>query len=190
MFACSGQSWKSREGPSPGASERSSAMGPLELRSLVPMTRGGWMCVVLTPQFGVLGSGSLRRLTHIGKFPLFPWAPGSHNPQLALSTIDQSSAFHTSLLVHLCSLSGPAEKPRRMGSPSSHPVWNHHSLAQSCLTLSDPTGCSTPGLPVHHQLLELAQTHVHRVTDAIQPPHPLSAPSPAFNLSQHQGLFQ
>ena len=51
--------------------------------------------------------------------------------------------------------------------------------------------CSTPGFPVHHQLPELTQTHVHRVGDAIQPSHPLSAPSPpTFNLSQHQGLFQ
>ena len=54
----------------------------------------------------------------------------------------------------------------------------------------DPMDCSTPGFPVHHQLPELAQTHVHRVGDAIQPSHPLSSPSPAFNLSQHQGLFQ
>ena len=51
--------------------------------------------------------------------------------------------------------------------------------------------CSTPGFPVHHQLLEPAQTHVHRVGDAIQPSHPLSSPSPpTFNLSQHPGLFQ
>ena len=50
-------------------------------------------------------------------------------------------------------------------------------------------GCSTPGLPVHHQLPEFTQTHVHRVGDAIQSSHPLSSPSPAFNLSQHQGLF-
>ena len=50
--------------------------------------------------------------------------------------------------------------------------------------------CSPPGLPVHHQLLELAQTHVLRVGDAIQPSHPLLSPSPAFSLSQHQGLFQ
>ena len=65
------------------------------------------------------------------------------------------------------------------------------SVAQSCPTLWDPMDCSTPGFPVHHQLLELAQTHVHRATDAIQPSHPLSSPSlPAFNLSQHQGLFQ
>ena len=52
-------------------------------------------------------------------------------------------------------------------------------------------GYSTSGLPVHHQLPELAQTHIHRVGEAIQPPHPLSSPSPpAFNLAQHQGLFQ
>ena len=50
--------------------------------------------------------------------------------------------------------------------------------------------CSTPGLPVHHQLQELVQTHVHRVSDVIQPSHPLSSSSPAFNLSQHQGVFQ
>ena len=65
------------------------------------------------------------------------------------------------------------------------------SVAQSCPTLCDPMDCSTPGFPVHHHRLELAQTHVHRVSDAIQPSHPLSSPSPpAFDLSQHQGLFQ
>ena len=54
-----------------------------------------------------------------------------------------------------------------------------------------PMNCSTPGLPVHHQLPEFTQTHVHRVSDAIQPSHPLSSPSPpALNLSQHVGLFQ
>ena len=65
------------------------------------------------------------------------------------------------------------------------------SVAQSCLTLCDPMNCSTPGLPVHHQLLESTQTHVHWVGDAIQPFHPLSSPSPpALNLSQHQGFFK
>ena len=65
------------------------------------------------------------------------------------------------------------------------------SVAQSFLTLCNPMDCSTPGLPVHHQLLDLAQTHVHWVGDAIQPSCPLWSPSPpAFNLSQHQGLFQ
>ena len=58
------------------------------------------------------------------------------------------------------------------------------------LTLCDPMDCCTPGLPVHHQLPELAQTRVHRVSDAIQPSHPLLSPSPAFNFPQHQGLFQ
>ena len=64
------------------------------------------------------------------------------------------------------------------------------SVAQSCLTLCDPMNRSMPGLPVHHQLLELTQTHAHLVGDAIQPSYPLSSPSPAPNPSQHQGLFQ
>ena len=64
-------------------------------------------------------------------------------------------------------------------------------VAQSCLTLCDPMNSSTPGLPVHHQLPEFTQTHVHWVGDAIQPSHPLSSPSPsALNPSQHQSLFQ
>ena len=65
------------------------------------------------------------------------------------------------------------------------------SVTRSCPTLWDPMNRSTPGLPVHHQLPEFNQTHVHRVGDAIQPSHPLSSPSPpAPNPSQHQGLFQ
>ena len=65
------------------------------------------------------------------------------------------------------------------------------SVIQLCPTLCDPSGSSTLGLPVHHQLQELAQTHIHWVSDAIQPSHPLLSPSlPAFSLSQHQGLFQ
>ena len=65
------------------------------------------------------------------------------------------------------------------------------SVPQSCPTLCDPMDWSRPGFPVYHQLLELTQTHVHRVSDAIQPSHPLSTPSPpAFNLSQYQGLLQ
>jgi len=71
--------------------------------------------------------------------------------------------------------------------------WNiqFSSVAQLCPTLCNPMDCNTPGFPVRHQLPELTQTHVHRVGDAIQPSDPLSSPSPpAFNLSQHQGLFQ
>ena len=63
------------------------------------------------------------------------------------------------------------------------------SVSQTCLTLCNPTDCSTPGFLVHHQHPELAQIHIHWVGDAIQPSHPLSSPSPpTFNLSQHQGL--
>ena len=65
------------------------------------------------------------------------------------------------------------------------------SGSQSCLTLCDSMDCSTPGFPVHHQLLKFTQIHVRWVGDAIQPSHPLSSPSPpAFSLSQHQGLFK
>ena len=89
------------------------------------------------------------------------------------------------------------------GSPNPTPsltlTLNHNhnssiqfsSVAQSCPTLCGPMNLSTPGLPVHHQLPEITQTHVHRVSDAIQPSHPLSSPSPpAPNASQHQSLFQ
>ena len=71
------------------------------------------------------------------------------------------------------------------------PWLDSSSVAPSCPTLCNLVDHSTPGLSFHHQLPELAQTHVHRVGDAIQPSHPLSSPSPsAFSLSQHQGLFQ
>ena len=70
-------------------------------------------------------------------------------------------------------------------------IYLFSSVAQSCLTLCDPMNCSTPGLPVHHQPPEFTQTHVHQVSDAIQPSHPLSSSSPpAPNPSQHQNLFQ
>ena len=74
---------------------------------------------------------------------------------------------------------------------SSQFAFQFSSVAQSCPTLCNPMNHSTPGLPVHHQLPEFTQTHVHQVSDAIQPSHPLSSPSPpAPNPSQHQGLFQ
>ena len=83
------------------------------------------------------------------------------------------------------------------GDNANHAHFTHHwhstslsiqfsSVTQSCPTLCDPMDCSTPGLPVPHQLLEFTQTHVHRVDDTIQPSHTLLSPSPpAFNLSQH-----
>ena len=98
-------------------------------------------------------------------------------------------------------LKGEREKAARSKS-RWEADWNHtvehlfssvqfSSVAQSCPTLCDPMNRSTPGLPVHHQLPEFTQTHVHQVGDAIQPSNPLSSPSPpAPNPSQHQGLFQ
>ena len=84
---------------------------------------------------------------------------------------------------HVCSL--PLSP---VGSPDFAVQFS--SVAQSCLTLCDPMNRSTPGFPVHHQLPEFMQTHVHRVGGAIQPSHPLSSPSLAPNPSQHQSLFQ
>ena len=78
-------------------------------------------------------------------------------------------------------------KKENLSSSRIHSV-QFSSVAQSCLTLCEPKDYSMPGLPVHHQLPEFTQTHVHCVGDAIQPSHPLSSPSPpTFNLSQHQG---
>ena len=84
------------------------------------------------------------------------------------------------------------DSERRVGEPGGLELKEISEPALSSVlypTLCDPVDCSTPGLPVHHQPLELTQTHVHRISDAIQPSHPLSSPSPpAFNLSQHQGF--
>ena len=84
--------------------------------------------------------------------------------------------------------------PNLYPNPHDNKVFNSvqfSSVTQSCPTLCDPMNCSTLGLPVHHQLPEVTQTHTHRVGDAIQGWHPLSSPSPpAPNPSQHQSLFQ
>ena len=86
----------------------------------------------------------------------------------------------------------PGTFPLKPGTSSRHDCNSVQfgSVAQSCPALCDPMNRSTPGLPVHHQLPEFTWTHVHRVSDAIQPSHPLSSPSPAPNPSQHQSLFQ
>ena len=68
-------------------------------------------------------------------------------------------------------------------------ITNCCSVAQSCLILCDPMDCTTPGFPVLHHLPELAQTCVHYISDTIQPSRPVSSPSPALNLSHHQGVF-
>ena len=92
-----------------------------------------------------------------------------------------------SLLLNMLSRLGITFLPRTLLFFKWHQI---RSVAQSCLTLCDPMNCSMPGLPVHHQLPEFTQTHVHQVGDAIQPSHPVSSPSPpALNPSQHQSLF-
>ena len=87
---------------------------------------------------------------------------------------------------------GIIQNPQLLGSQVAPPVGQLSSVAQSCPTLCNPMDCNTPSFPVHHQLPELTQTHVHGVSDDIQPSHPLPSPSsPTFNLSQHQaGSFQ
>ena len=110
--------------------------------------------------------------------------PGAPLPQGQLSV----------KVVQLLGLRGPCQHKVCRYTNCLHPKSygpQFISVAQSCLTICDPMDSSMPGFPVYHQLLELTQLHVHRVNDAIQPSHPLSLPSPpAFNLFQHQGLFQ
>ena len=99
----------------------------------------------------------------------------------------------TQTRVHRVSDAIQPSHPLSSPSPPALNLSQHQfsSVAQSCPTLCDPMNCSTPGLPVHHQLPEFTQTRVHRVSDTIQPSHPLSSPSPpAPNPSQHQSLFQ
>jgi len=83
------------------------------------------------------------------------------------------------------------ERERRQDMEEKERENQFSSVSRSCPPLCDPMDCSPQGFPVHHQLLQLTQTHVHQVGDAIRPSHPLSSSSPpAFNLSQLQGLFQ
>ena len=80
-------------------------------------------------------------------------------------------------------------QPIQYSGSQEHGQVQFSSLTQSRPTLSDPMDCGTPGFPVYHQLSRFTQTHVHRVSDAIQPSHPLSSSSPTFNLSQNEDLF-
>ena len=109
------------------------------------------------------------------------------------ASILQLSPFFMVQLSHLCVTTGktiPLTRRTFVGKLMSTCIISS-SVTQLCPTLCDPVDCSMPGLPVHHQLLEFTQTHVHWVSDAIQLSHLLSSPPPlAFNLSQHQGLFK
>ena len=137
----------------------------------------------LAPWLSVMGSWPLDR--HLPS--LSPHVAGLWNKALS---------FTTSLPLY-CLLSIEQEdchfrlQPERLGIKIWTSVQSVSSIAQSCPNLCDPMNGRTPGLPIHHQLPESTQTHVHWVSDAIQPSDPLSSPSsPALNLSQHQGLFQ
>jgi len=144
------------------------------------------------------GKESVCKAENIGSIPGWGRSPGGgHGNQLQCSFLENSwteevgspwgckksdltkqlthpSVFHTEVT---------------MENDGCHINHTFSSVAQLCLTLCNPMNHSMPGLPVHHQLPEFTQTHVHWISDAIQPSHPLSSPSPAFNLSQHQGLF-
>ena len=109
-----------------------------------------------------------------------------------VSNVLEPNLMAASLAVtHSILMVAPAELYKGANDSLNSVFLRFSSVPQSCLTLCDSMDCSTPGLPVHCQLPEFTQTHVHWVSDAIQPSHPLLSPSPlALNLSQHQGLFK
>ena len=111
------------------------------------------------------------------------------SPQISIANIIiEQLHYHQYVEIHRIILWLPRIQN---SSHSLYPSAQFSSVTQSCPTLCDPMNCSRPGFPVHHQLQEFTQTHVHRVGDAIQPSHPLSFPSPpAPNPSQHQSIFQ
>ena len=110
------------------------------------------------------------------------------DPRRVKAKVDPSRSLAMLLLSFM---SSPCELSERQDSFLMFVSPSVSSFTQPCPTLCDPMDCSTPGLPVRHQLPELTQTHVHCVGDATQLSHPLLSPSPsALNLSQHQGLFQ
>ena len=125
----------------------------------------------------------------------WPWGPlksGTQTPP-SFPSLPLQSGYFSMLPLFLYTIPSSSHTKEDMVATSprltSPPQFS--SVSQSCLTLCDPMSSSTPGLPVYHQVPEFTQTHVHWVSDAIQPSHPLSSPfPPAFNLSQYQGLFK
>ena len=138
------------------------------------------------------------------------WISFSREGQIFQSTVWESSASCSSVLPQwllnserhvfwqCCGILGTTSKERKkIRKLNWVEIWmllgsvQFSSVTQSCPTLCDPMDCSMQGLPIHHQLQKFTQTHGYWVSDAIQQSHPLLSPSPpAFNLSQHQGLFQ
>ena len=132
--------------------------------------------------------------THVTDKPTKDWTLLSHSMQLCLQM--EKLRQHESIFIDITCISGTTIRTQEL---PRHTDINKHlastsvccSVAQLCLTLCDPKDCSPPGFPVLHHLPEFAQTHIHWVSDAIQPSRPLPSPSPpACYLSQHQGLFQ
>ena len=116
--------------------------------------------------------------------------PAEHRADLPWSLVwEECVKQWGSRQVRICWTLSPRRR-RVIQSLAAFQGFQFSSVAQSCRTLCNPKNRSTPGLPVHHQLPESTQTHIHRVSNAIQPSHPLLSPSPALNPSQHQSLFQ
>ena len=113
----------------------------------------------------------------------------SLSPLLVFASLKKKDHLYSALTIHPLYLK---EYPTHGYSKQIERIYiQFSSVTQSCPTFCNPINCNTPGRHVHHQLLEFTQTHVHRVSDAIQPSHPLVYPiPPALNPSQHQGLFQ
>ena len=143
------------------------------------LQRSAFFMVQLSHPYMTTGE-TIALIRRICFFPLSIEEPRRIRKEALLILVLNHSAIYRTLEGTACiKLANPLESCLQFSSAS-----------QSSPTLCDPTDCSTPGFPVHHQLLELMQTQVHPVADAIQPSHPLSSPFPASNLPQHQGLFQ
>ena len=104
--------------------------------------------------------------------------------------VSHVSCIRRQVLYHQCHPGSPLGHLMKVIIESKCSYYSVRSFSHVWISLCDPMDCNMPGFPIHHQLLEFAQTHVHWVSDAIQLSHPLSSPSPAFSYSQHQGLFQ
>jgi len=147
-----------------------------KLKSLLMKVKEESENVVLKP--------NIQKTKIMTSFPITSWQIVGETVETVADFIKITADGYCSNEIKRCLLLGRKVMTNRSSIQLS-------SVAQSCLTLWDPVNCSTWGLPVHHQLPEFTQTHVHRVSDAIQPSHPLSSPSPPTpNPSQHQSLFQ